>query len=396
MVGSAAKGQLSSTSRQMTETLSRHCAWRSVLAGLVLGVIASGCARTTSATPKSFDGESSALTQTVVVPTLDTPIPQGKSAIWCSSFQLAWNRLKDDLAKGPVQVKGAQTVADRLNRALVSEADLDPSAYYAAAGFVKDHIFETIARDMAQKFPNAPAFRPVESGADLMAYAYAYLQAGVNYRFPYFDNSDDFVFTDSAGSGASVHSFGIPPRGAHGGLDTFRGQAEVLFAAKIFHDASREDFALDLCRFSEPNQLVLAAVTRKPTLAEAIASVEGKRSKYQPANEADRRLGIVDVLFVPVMSWQVTHRFRELEGLDKTLLNPTLRGGYIAAAQQIIDFQMDRNGAAVKSESTIAAAGAAGRVLLFNRPFLIMLSKRGAKQPFSVMWVDNAELLQKR
>ena len=342
----------------------------------------------------SFDGDSSALTQTVIVPTLDTPIPQGKSAIWCSSFQLAWNRLKDDLAKGPVKVQNAETVADRLNRAQASEADLDPNSFYAAAGFVSDGILETIARDMAERFPNVPAPRLGE-GADLMAYAYAYLQAGVNYRFPYFDNPDDFVFTDSAGSGASVQSFGIPPRGADGGLDTFRGQAEVLFAAKFATEVSREDFALDLCRFSEPNQLVLATVTRKPTWAEAIANVEGKRSGYQPADRGDRRLGRADILFVPVMHWQIAHHFRELEGTDKLLLNPGLHGTYIAGAEQRTDFLMDKNGAAVTSEAAIKLAGA-GRLFLFDRPFLVLLSKRGAKQPFFVMWVDNAELLQKR
>lgn len=30
-----------------------------------------------------------------------------------------------------------------------------------------------------------------------------------------------------------------------------------------------------------------------------------------------------------------------------------------------------------------------------DRPFLIVVKKRGAKQPFFVMWVDNAELLSK-
>ncbi len=31
----------------------------------------------------------------------------------------------------------------------------------------------------------------------------------------------------------------------------------------------------------------------------------------------------------------------------------------------------------------------------FNRPFLLYIKKRGADYPFFVMWMDNAELLQK-
>jgi hypothetical protein len=43
-----------------------------------------------------FNGRSEELARTVVVPTLDTALPAGKSAIWCSSFQVAWNRLRSE------------------------------------------------------------------------------------------------------------------------------------------------------------------------------------------------------------------------------------------------------------------------------------------------------------
>src|SRR5262245_61995271 len=49
-----------------------------------------------------FAGSSDRLQRTAILPTLDSPIPGGKSAIWCISLQLAWNVLKDDVAGGPV------------------------------------------------------------------------------------------------------------------------------------------------------------------------------------------------------------------------------------------------------------------------------------------------------
>lgn len=105
-------------------------------------------------TQNSFDGSSEALEQTVVVPTLDTPIPTNKSVIWCSSFQLAWNHLKLDVARGPIQLQNAEAIADRLNRAEQTEDDIDVQDYYAAAGFVKDGIIEKIQSEMRRNFPD--------------------------------------------------------------------------------------------------------------------------------------------------------------------------------------------------------------------------------------------------
>ena len=48
-------------------------------------------------TALAFDGDSKSLKQSVIIPTLDTPIPEGKNVIWCASFQMAWDRLKNDV-----------------------------------------------------------------------------------------------------------------------------------------------------------------------------------------------------------------------------------------------------------------------------------------------------------
>src|SRR5215203_4260960 len=105
--------------------------------------------------PPGFDGASDQLKQTVIVPTLDSPLPDGKSAIWCASFQLAWNRLRE-VAKEPIRLAEAQPLADRLNRADQTEADVGPDAVYAAAGLVKDGIVEQIQTQMGRQFPDVP------------------------------------------------------------------------------------------------------------------------------------------------------------------------------------------------------------------------------------------------
>src|SRR5207249_3986673 len=99
-------------------------------------------------------------------------------------------------------------------------------------------------------------------------------------------------------------------------------------------------------------------------------------------------------LLVPNMDWNLEHHFRELEGPDKLLLNPSLPGLYLHTALQTVRFQLDRRGAEVRSEATIELKSEADPTQFhFDRPFLVVLTKRGANQPFFVMWADNAELL---
>ena len=85
--------------------------------------------------PAAFVGSSTELERTVIVPTLEAAIPEGSNAIWCASFQLAWDRMKNDVVKAPirlVQVQG-DAVAQALNNAEVDEKDLPADSASATA-----------------------------------------------------------------------------------------------------------------------------------------------------------------------------------------------------------------------------------------------------------------------
>jgi hypothetical protein len=56
---------------------------------------------------------------------------------------------------------------------------------------------------------------------------------------------------------------------------------------------------------------------------------------------------------------------------------------------------LDRSGAELSAEAKVLVKSASGD-LLFNRPFLLYMQKRGGTRPSFAMWVANAELLQKK
>jgi len=344
-----------------------------------------------TAPPKSFDGSSKDLAATVIVPTLDTPLPNGKNAIWCASFQVAWDRLKNDVAGGPLQVAKAEAVAARLNGEQVPSGTIDESSYFAAAGFVRDGIRENIHDEMRKRFQK----EPMELGdAESAVVAYAYLRASVPFTIPYFENEEPLEFTDSQGKNTRVSSFGLMYK--HMGLyHELHDQPQVLYV-----NFDREpgqwkpptEYVIDLCRDSTPNQVIVARLPRKETLKATLDDLN-ERLARPPSDEIRGRDGLDNALLVPNVNWSILHRFQELEGSDKQLLNAKLRGLYISDAIQTIDFHLDRSGVELKSESGLVAHAASFGDCLFDHPFLIVVKKRDAEMPMFVMWVDNAELL---
>jgi hypothetical protein len=346
--------------------------------------------------PLAFDGPSDTLEKTVIVPTLDTPMPEGKNVIWCASFQLAWNEMRDEIVGEPIRIENAEEIAARLNAGKASKDDLEPADYYINAGAVADGVIEKIQRDMASRFPDAPT--PEIQASEQAVVAYAYLAANVKFAIPFFENKEEFLF-----EGVPVSSFGVRDKDAYA-YGRLRSQVGILYMlprdSRMYwaygHPSNPNPFALDLCTDSSPYQVIVARVEPKPTLSETLADLDEKIAGWD-SDEWEGRFGPSDVLLVPTMSWRVTHHFTELEGADKVILNERspVAGYWVRETSQLIDFRLDRSGARLRSEAKYVCE-AGERYFVLDRPFLIVMKKRGGQEPFFVMWVANAELLCKR
>ncbi|MBN1511574.1 MAG: hypothetical protein JXB13_06125 [Phycisphaerae bacterium] len=305
---------------------------------------------------------------------------------------MAWDRLATDVLKQPPQVSGAEALCARLNAAPFQEQDLATDSYYAAAGSVKDGIVETITSEMQSRFPSVPA--PALTSEQEAIVAYAYLNAGLEFTIPFFDNRSALVFRDSANAEAAVASFGIRHED-ESAYENLREQIEVLYADfdkdGREHGHSEARYVVDPCRHSSPCQIVLARVPCRDTLGATLEDVERKINT--PSREvAHRRFGPNDVFLAPTQCWRLDHHYEGLEGTDRRLMNPGFEVYWIAEAMQTVRFKLDRSGAELRSESSIVAVSVP-RHYVFDRPFLIYMKRRSAERPFLVMWIDNSELL---
>jgi len=348
------------------------------------------------------------LKQTSIVATLDCPMPDHKNVIWCSTFQIAWDRLKNDIIGEPVKVPEAKELTSRLNRAEVSKTDLEEKSFYSAAGIVKDGIIEEILREMKERFPSEP--EPDFSELDRLPkwqrketiVTYSFLDVDSEFKKPFHNKESKFIFKDSNGKGIAVTSFFIDKDDWDREVAE---QVEILYY-KEDEEPDKSNFVVDLCKYTSPYQVVLALLPRRDTLRETVEAVEQKISEFKKDPDYEQLskfqssgyiFSAPDSLIVPDILYKLTHKYEELIG--KKIKNPNYKNFWFLIARQKINFSLSRTGITLKSEGMAAAPPPARlkfpRLMHFNRSFLIYVKKRqGGNDPFFVMWMDNAELMQ--
>ncbi len=340
----------------------------------------------------AFSGSSRELQESVVVPTLDTHVAENSNVVWCGTLQLAWAHLMNDVIRTPPDLVGAESIVTLLNRHTLREDDFPPDSYFVFAGMIRDDTVSKVKKEMNDRFGVDARLEPMREKGGVLAFAY--LQVRVPFSIPFIENQEAFVFTDSRGVETHVSSFGVP-RHAQYAYGNLRTQVCVLYKrCEELEDSRADEFILDLCRDSAPSQIVIAVVPFKNTLSETVDYVNRKASEIDSKSVKDDRFGINDVLLVPNINFSINHRFSELEGADKPFRNPVLNGNHIEIAAQLIQFTLDRSGAEVTSESELYAKPQT-TYYVCDRPFLLMVRKRGQVLPFFAIWVDNAELLSK-
>ena len=345
--------------------------------------------------------KSTDLKRTAVVATLDSPLPEHRNVIWCATFQMAWDKLKRDVIKEPIQVIGAEALADRLNRGEFPPAHIEKESFYLAAGFVKDGIIEEVQREMARRFPSetiAP-FDPRYKTLPGAFLGYGFLRASVPFKYAFYAGRTPFRFVDSNGTRTDVASFDTIATSPSPDSEKIRAQVEVLCGGTVdFLSGDLTGFAIDLCKESKPYQVVLARILRAETLGATLAAVDKRIADFKssPDYQELRDLGHQDNLTVPDVLYRLTHQYLEL--IDHSFGNRAFSDCFIFEAMQMVDFRLSRTGVILKSEARLGGAGGGSgtppRDFRFDKPFLIYVKKRQADaKPFFVMWVDNAELM---
>lgn len=325
---------------------------------------------------------------TLVSSHLETPLDLRTNVIWCGTFQLAWNELCNVVGEDLHFAGTEPAMVAELNQKEFQQQDLDEASYLALADYVGNGIHVRIQSELLRKFGPAAAPRQLPTLAetphphDMVAYAYLWKHLEFANEFEQLDKPLRF-------KGKRVSCFGI-------GEEKKESHAGMLPQVVILDYQHENDFVIELVTKSAGDRLILAKAPRESTLRETIATVH-RRIAAAPAETALPD----DVLMVPRFNFDITRDYDELIGLQLTLANPSpANDRFVIGAVQNIFFQLDEKGVKLHSEAKVSIGCSdpleppQRHVMIFDRPFLVMLQRVDAELPYFAMWVNNAELMQ--
>ena len=315
--------------------------------------------------------------KTTVAPHLEQEIVPGENLVWCSTFQLAWDELCD-LTGGPIKMENAPAMVPILNRKRAAKRDLDQASYVAMAGFAEDGIYHRIRQELTRKFHGQadPALLNSLPKQAWVAYAYLFKDLPFRWAFRRFPRALSFA-------GKSVDCFGVfsYPEG----MDP--GEKRKASQVTVWDYRSNDDLIVELKTKAKEDRLILAKVAPRESLARTIKMVGQRIAAGKPS-----LLRSEEDFLVPILDFELFRDYHELAGHPLKTANGKLDQLGMAALQSI-RFRLYERGAVLKSEGWAAGGAGPPKTFVFNKPFLILLKRRQAKNPYFAMWVGNADLL---
>lgn len=329
--------------------------------------------------------DAATLKQTVVSPTLDAQIVKGTNLLWCGTFQLAWNEACR-LTGGNLQFERGLPIISALNKHSFTKDSLDEPSYIAMSGFVKDNIHDQITKAVDEKFHGMfkPRFIPDKTLTprqnDFVAYACLYKNLSFSKPFERLDEALTF-------GGTKVSAFGIGP---------YKASLDQIYSQVLILDyQSADDFVIELRTKSEGDRLIFAKTQPKSSFGDTVMAVGSRIARGKSETAATN-----DLLVVPRIKLDLTREYSEIEGLTLVPKGTNVAKDLVLmSAVQNTLFEMNEKGVELRSEAHMAFGCAkqmepvSKHIMIFDKPFLILMQRRDAKMPYFALWVDNPEVL---
>lgn len=290
--------------------------------------------------------------------------------IWCGTFQLIWNDLKNDLAKQDIVFTPQLKVVENLNKETFRVNDLSDKYFYKKIGTPSINLKKEIEQAIKDKFnEKSDILNDFEwENRDPKDY---FLYAMLKKEFQFekaFEELDKGKFANYE----NVSYFGIKNSSES---EELRNQVKVLYYN------SKDDFAIKLITKQE-DEVILCKNPKGNTFNEIYQNITTQESKYK----GNKNFQEGELLKVPNIKMNEKTEFTEIQ--NKSFLFANGDSYRIEKAIQTIQFELDRTGGKIKSEAGMMVNYESAimideiREFAIDDTFAIFLKEEGRDNPY--------------
>lgn len=293
-----------------------------------------------------------------------------EDTIWCGTFQLIWNDLKNDLAKQDIVFTPQLQVVENLNKETFTTNDLSEEYYYKKIGTPSIELKEEIEKAIKDKFnETSDILDDFDWGNRDPEDYFLYVMLKKEFQFEKaFEEFDNGKFADYD----NVSYFGIK---ADSESDELRKQVKVLYYN------SKDDFAIKL-ETKQEDEVILCKNPKGNTFNEIYENITKQESEYKGKNTIQEG----EILKVPNIKIKEKNEFTELE--NKPFYFSNGDSYVIEKAIQTIEFELDKTGGKIKSEAGMMVEKASAiiddeiREFVIDDTFAMFLKEEGKEKPY--------------
>ncbi len=314
-----------------------------------------------------------------IVPTMNDTITS--DSLWCGTFQLTWNDLKNEYVKKDIEFNPQIEMAKNLNKSDFTTEMISEDSYYKKSGEMTKKLKEEIEKGIKDKFNETSdilnSLDWKDETEDLILYAMLKKEFEFNNEF---DKLDNGIFNEKY---ENIRYFGINSLSDN----SLREQIDVLY----YHDM--EDFAVTL-NTKQNEQVIICRTVDTKSFQETYDNLNERAKSY----EGERKLKNSDVFKMPELKVASKRKYVELVNKDFEYANGEKH--VITDALQTIEFELDSKGGKVKSESSmIVSKFSSGikesRQFVADGTFYIFLKEKDKSSPYLAARIDNITKFQK-
>lgn len=303
-----------------------------------------------------------------------------KNSMWCGTFNLIWNDLKNELAHQDIVFSPQLEIVENLNKGTFNNSYLSDNSYYKKLGIIKPELKAEIKTAIKDKFNENSAILDdfdFTYNGDKNYFLYAMLIK--EFKFPYvFSKLDNDKFKNIK----NVKYFGI----------NSETDKKVYNQVEVLYYDNEDSFAVKL-NTKENEEIILSRGFKGNSFNEIYDFINAKNKEFNGSKTFDSH----DYLKIPNIDFKIKEEFKELEKKDFLFANQDTY--YIDKAIQTIEFKLDHEGGKLKSEAGMSvnetsAAISSKRYFYFNDDFVIILKEKDKNLPYFAAYISDIKSVQ--